>query len=151
MEDVAVVAALVEPASEAVVSDSVAAPLVYSEEFVSGLRTEAAAKEAALSEKLVAAEARARAVELAAVRSRAAAAHSLPAELHEFVTADDEAGALGQAAKLAASLKPAPGLPRSGGRAPANASAGAGKLDDFQRLEALSRRVPSLNNRVLRG
>ena len=94
------------------------------------------------------------------IRSAAAAAHGLPAELHEFLTAEDETGALAQAEKLAASLsagtdgkpdnrKP-PALPPAGGRNPANGGEQAARLEEQHRFETLRQKVPALNSRVLR-
>ncbi len=167
------------PASIATAQTESAAPKVFDESYVKQLRGEAAAARVRLKEfeaadaarraddearklaetseldrlkiQVADAENRARGLEVQTIRTRAAARHSLPEELHEFITADDEAGALAQAEKLAARLKPSQGLPQSGGRNPANSGEQARKQDEQERFSDLKGRVPQLNNRMLRG
>jgi len=103
-----------------------------------------------LKAQLAEADLRARTLEIKGIRAAAAAAHALPESLREFITAEDEAGAFAQAQKLAAGLKPKPDLPPSGGRNPANGGEQAALLDEKQRFDAMRRKVPALNSRVLR-
>lgn len=171
-------------------------PRVYDEAYVKGLRSEAAAtrvklreleaaetarrtaeetaKLAELSEverlkvQLAETERRAKTLEVHSVRTAAAARHGLPDDLIEFITAEEEAGALAQAEKLASRMsrpkpedsgprselsgaKPASGLPQAGGRNPANGGEQAARLGDQERFDAMRRAVPALNNRVLRS
>lgn len=103
-----------------------------------------------LAARLEAAEKRARELEVQAVRTKAANAHKLPGELWEFVTAEEEAGAMAQAEKLAAQVKPKTDLPSSGGRNPAHGGEQAARRDEQERFDRLRRSVPALNNRVIR-
>ena len=106
-----------------------------------------------LKVRLAETEERARMLEVRSIRASAAAQHGLPRDLHEFITAEDEAGALEQAEKLAklkAGSETAPALPPAGGRNPANAGDQAAKRDEQQRFDGLRARVPALNQRVLR-
>lgn len=152
-------------------ADAAAEEKKYSETYVKGLRSEAKGnrekleayeaaekerKKAEMSEvdrlkaQLADSDKRAKALEISQVRTKAAAKHALPEDLHEFITADDEAGAEKQAATLAAKLKPAAGLPNSGGRNPANGGDAAAALERQTRFDSLRSGVPSLNNRVLK-
>jgi hypothetical protein len=98
---------------------------------------------------------RIRELEIQTNRLAAAAKFQLPADLHEFITAEDAPGALAQAEKLAARLKPKSDLPSAGGRNPIqNAGYPLGEAqyrDDQERFDAMRSRVPALNNRVLRS
>jgi hypothetical protein len=157
---------LTAPAADPGKPADAAEPKPFDEAYVKALRSEAAsyreklriaeaaeakrkeaedaAKLAELSEidrlkaQLADANAKARTLEVQAVRTKAALAHSLPEDLHEFLTAEDEAGALAQAEKLAARLKadakpvPAP-LPPSGSRQPAHTEQPAGFTPEQQR------------------
>ncbi len=171
------------------------APKTYDESYVKGLRSEAtgyrtrikdfeaaeaerkevenAAKIAIPSEvdqlkaQLAASERRAKTLEIKGIRASAAATHGLAEDLHEFITAEDEAGALAQAEKLATRLigagqalgggqapvgaKNLSPLPPAGGRNPANGGEQAARLDEKERFDAMRQKVPALNNRVLRN
>jgi hypothetical protein len=96
-------------------------------------------------------EKKAKTLEVQSVRTRAAAKFSIPEELQEFLTAEDEAGALAQAEKLAAKLKPAGDLPPSGNRNPANPTEGAQKAAEEEQFKALRSVIPALNFRTLRS
>lgn len=102
-----------------------------------------------LTARAEAAEKRAKELEIQHVRTKAAARYALPDDLHEFITAEDEPGALAQAEKLAAKLKPATGLPGAGGRQPANASDAGAKANEAERFGEMQSRVPSLRGRVV--
>ena len=136
-----------------------AASRVKLREFEAAEITRAAAAETArladlsavdrLTAQLATAEAKAKGLEIHAARSKAAAAHALSDDLLEFITAEDEAGALAQAAKLAARLNPT-ALPTAGGRNPANGGTGAQAQSDTEAFDIMRQRIPSLNSRVLR-
>ncbi len=154
------------------------APKTFDEAYVKGLRSEAAGYRSKLREleaaeaerkaeedvlksteesevdrltaQLAASEERARVLEIERMRFSAASAHGVPEGLREFITADDEAGALAQAKKLATGLRTQPDLPPAGGRNPANGGEQAARLDEQQRFDVLRQKVPALNSRVLR-
>jgi hypothetical protein len=110
-----------------------------------------------LRNRLADAEQRARKLEIDAVRSKAISEHSLADDLVEFITAEDSAGAMAQAEKLAAVLRSGRGvggpggLPPAGGRNPANGAELSAKQDEQDRFESMRRQVPALCNRVLRS
>jgi hypothetical protein len=156
-----------------------AQPRTYDEEYVKDLRSQAAgyrtrlreleaadtarkqegeAKKLAemteverLKSQLAAADLKARALEVSAVRAAAARKHNVPDELVEFLTAEDEAGALAQAEKLAAKLVASSGLPAAGLRNPANGGDQAARISEADRVTDLRRRVPGVGRHVVRG
>lgn len=173
-------AAAAKSAADAAAAKAVAdaEPKTFDAEYVKQLRAEAAASRVKLKEleaaeaarktadeaaklkemseierlkkQLADTEQREKALEIATVRTKAAAKHQLPEELHEFVTAEDETGADAQAAKLAAKLKTATGLPGSGGRQPANTGDAGAKANEAERFGDLQSRVPALRGRKIK-
>jgi hypothetical protein len=104
-----------------------------------------------LKAQLAAAEVKARALEVRDIRRNAGIKHNLPDELLEFLTAEDEAGALAQAEKLAAKLATSSGLPAAGLRNPANGGDQAARISEAERVTDLRRRVPGVGRHVVRG
>lgn len=170
------------PVGEGASAAASAAPKTYDEAYVKSLRAEAAGYRVRLKEleaadssrrsheeahgmaeaseverlraQLAESEQRARSLEINGIRAAAALSHGLPEDLHEFITADDEAAANAQAVKLASRLPAgggqAPTLPLAGGRNPANSGEQAARLEEKQRFDTMRRKVPALNSRVIR-